>query len=221
MSLRMRGSLEPWIEGAAAAGENTTRDGAAGQESAGDLVEQRAFEAIERSDLRAALTLLMDAYGEDIYRFCRQLTGDDQLAEDLRQVVFIQAFEELANFVRRSTLRAWLYTIARHRCLDACKGRRRWRKRFQLMDVPAETMVSETQDPASALDETEIERALTHCLEKLDIELRMLILMHCRDELSYAELADAFRARPATLQARVARAMPGLRRCVQGQGVLP
>jgi RNA polymerase sigma-70 factor (ECF subfamily) len=180
----------------------------------------RGFEAIERGDLRAALTLLMEAYGEDIYKFCRQLTGDGQLAEDLRQVVFIQAFEELAHFVRRSTLRAWLYGIARHRCLDACKGRRRWRKRFQLMDAPAETMASETPDPARALDQTEIERALTHCLEKLDLELRMLILMRCRDDLSYAELADTFRARPATLQARVARAMPGLRRCVQGQGVL-
>lgn len=178
---------------------------------------------MQRGDHRAALTMLMNTYGEDIYRFCRQFTGDAQLAEDLRQVVFIQAFEELPDLASRSTLRAWLYGIARHRCLDACKGRNRWRKRFQLTEALPEPAApdGDAPDPNSALDQPVLARALDHCLEKLDLEQRMLILMRCRDGLSYTELAETFRAQAATLQARVARAMPSLRRCVQGQGVLP
>lgn len=221
MSSPMQGSLAPWMQGAAAVSEGTERDRAARQGGAVAIVERRALEAVERGDFRAALTLLMDAYGEDIYKFCRQLTGDAELAEDLRQVVFIQAFEQLASFEPRSTLRAWLYGIARHRCLDACKSKRRWFKRVQSMDAAAENVASEPQDLAGALDQTVIEHALTHCLGKLDINLRMLILMRYRDGLSYTELAVAFRAKPATLQARVARIIPRLRRCVQGKGVIP
>jgi RNA polymerase sigma-70 factor (ECF subfamily) len=189
--------------------------------AARDAAESRAHEALGRSDHRAALTVLMDAYGDDIYRFCRRLTGDAQLAEDLRQVIFMQAFEDLARLAPRSTLRAWLYGIARHRCLDACKGRRRWRKRFHLTDAVPEQAEPTTANPADALDQTALQRALAHCLDKLDVELRMLILMRYHDGLSYTELSGAFKAEPATLQARVTRAMPGLRRCVGGQGVTP
>ena len=197
--------------------------GLAGERSttARDAAEARAQEALGRSDRRAALTVLMDAYGDDIYRFCRRLTGDAQLAEDLRQVIFMQAFEDLARMAPHSTLRAWLYGIARHRCLDACKGRRRWRKRFHLTDAPPEQAQLTAPDPSQALEQTALQRALAHCLDKLDVELRMLILMRHQDELSYTELSTAFGAEPATLQARVSRAMPGLRRCVAGQGVTP
>jgi RNA polymerase sigma-70 factor (ECF subfamily) len=209
----------PAFGGGAAPGDvargNVTRDGAY------DAAESRAQDALGRSDHRAALTVLMDAYGNDIYRFCRRLTGDAQLAEDLRQVIFMQAFEDLSRLPPRSTLRGWLYGIARHRCLDACKGRRRWRKHFQLTDALPEQTAAAVPDPADALDQTALQRALTHCLDKLDVELRMLIHMRYQDGLSYTELSGAFGAEPATLQARVTRAMPGLRRCVRGQGVTP
>lgn len=184
-----------------------------------DAVEARAREALERGDHRAALTALMDGYGADIYGFCRQFTGDAQLAEDLRQIIFIQAFEALPGLAPGSTLRAWLYGIARHRCLDATKTRRRWRKRFHLDQAPADRAAAPAEDPAEALDRPALHRALAHCLGKLAPELRMLVLMRHREGLSYAELARALGARPATLQARVSRAMPGLRRCVSAQGV--
>lgn len=209
----------PDVAGGAVPGGVAAGNGA--RAGAYDPAESRAQEALGRSDHRAALTVLMDAYGEDIYRFCRRLTGDSQLAEDLRQVIFMQAFEDLARLPPRSTLRGWLYGIARHRCLDACKGRRRWRKRFQLTDALPEQAPATASDPAASLDQTALQRALTHCLDKLDVELRMLIHMRYQDGLSYTELSSAFGAEPATLQARVTRAMPGLRRCVAGQGVTP
>ena len=43
----------------------------------------------------------------------------------------------------------------------------------------------------------------------------MLIHMRYQDGLSYLEQSGAFGAEPATLQARVSRAMPGLRRRVR------
>lgn len=215
----MIGSVSPSIPSAPAAASSQRGSGAVAS-SPHEAVEARAQEALDRGQLRAVLTMLMDAYGDDIYRFCRQFSGDAALAEDLRQVVFMQAFESLPRFSRRSSLRAWLYGIARNRCLDAAKGRRRWRARFHLSDAPAERAATPAPDPAD-LDQPRLHRVLADCLGRLDAELRMLVLMRYREDLSYTELAQSFAAQPATLQARVARAMPGLRRCVRAREVSP
>jgi RNA polymerase sigma-70 factor, ECF subfamily len=213
----MTGIASPLDQSAPVATSNDSGSGGSAN-SLHDAVEARALEALDRGDVRAVLTLLMDTYGDGIYRFCHQFSGDAQLAEDLRQVVFMQAFEALPSFSQRASLRAWLYTIARNRCLDAVKGRRRWRKRFHLDDAPAERAITPAPDPAD-LDQPLLHRALTDCLGRLDAELRMLVLMRYREELSYTELAQTFAAQPATLQARVARTMSKLRRCLHAQGV--
>ena len=38
--------------------------------------EAAASQALAEGDVRAALTALMEAYGDDIYRHCRQVLGD-------------------------------------------------------------------------------------------------------------------------------------------------
>jgi RNA polymerase sigma factor (sigma-70 family) len=94
--------------------------------------EREARDALARGDPEGALASLMRAYGSPIYRFCRQLVADPDLAQDVHQTTFVQAFEGLAGFGGRGSFRAWLYGIARHRCLDALKIARRREKRFTL-----------------------------------------------------------------------------------------
>ena len=47
------------------------------------------------------------------------------------------------------------------------------------------------------------------------------VLLRFRDGLSYPEMARACGERAPTLQARVARAMPALRRCLESEGYTP
>src|SRR5262245_14618748 len=85
----------------------------------GDIVE-----LIQRGDLRSALTSLMRRHGVAVYRYCREELHDRTLADDVHQQIFIQAYRDLMRFAGRSTLRTWLFAIARHRVLDAAKSRR-------------------------------------------------------------------------------------------------
>lgn len=183
--------------------------------------ERRALEALDRGDHREALRLLMDTYGDAIYGFCLRMVREADLAADVHQTVFVQAWEGFGRYSRKSTLRGWLYGIARHRCLDALKSLRRRQKRFELVEeVPASAQVSEPDSGVEArLVEGVYTLALGRCLGELAPRVRTAILLRYQEGFSYTEMSAQCDERPATLQARVARAMPVLRRCLESQGL--
>ncbi len=180
--------------------------------------EQQALEALDREDYKAVLTLLMQAYGNHLYRFCCQLVGNEELAEDVHQMTFVQAYEGLPRFARRSSLRTWLFGIARHRGLDALKILRRRRARFQqVATLPDSADTSDdVEDRLTARSRTQV---LERCLQKLAPGIRAAVLLRYQAETSYPEMSRICHERPATLQARVARALPLLRRCLENQGL--
>ena len=170
--------------------------------------------ALSGGERRRALTLLMDAYGDAVYRFAHEMTRDATVADEVRQQVFVEAFRDLDDFGHRSSFRTWLFGIARHRCLDATKLRNRWVRRFknESPDEPVETL-----DLARELDRPRIARVLEHCLQKLAPAAREAVLLRYQQELSYDEVGQVTGERAGTLQQRVARALPVLRRCVELQ----
>jgi RNA polymerase sigma-70 factor, ECF subfamily len=175
-------------------------------------VEARA--ALARGDARRALTLLMQAYGDDIYRHCWLVLGEPDLADEVHQTVFVQAFRDLGRFSGRSTLRTWLLGIARHRCLDALKITRRWRRRFRLGHTtpdPADTTAAADHRLAAAGEAVALSRALA----QLPPKVRSAVLLRYHEGLSFEEMSAICGERATTLQARVARAMPVLRRWME------
>lgn len=178
--------------------------------------DERAREALSRGDRRAALCVLMEAYGDTIHRYCHQVLRKSPLAEDVHQLVFLQAYEDLESF-SGSSFRPWLYAIANHRCLDALKASRRWFSRFVLEEEPPEEM-----DPGPTGEERVMARsvseALLGCLGKLKAPIRIAVVLRYQEGFSYEEMAEICNEKAATLQARVARAMPLLRQCLENKG---
>lgn len=178
-------------------------------------VDDDVTTALARGDLRGALGLLMRRYGAGVYRFCRQMLGDDALADDVQQQVFVQAFRDLPRFERRSSLRTWLYGIARHRCLDAIKIEGRRGRRFVLDAHPGEEDATGAPSPLERLSQAEVARALDTCLDELAPAAKSAVLLRFREGFRYEEMADMAGERPGTLQARVARSLPVLRKCLE------
>jgi RNA polymerase sigma-70 factor (ECF subfamily) len=182
------------------------------------LVEQEALQALDRGELKEVLTLLMNAYGRSIYRYCCQITGAEDIAEDVLQTTFLQAYKGLERFSRRSTLRTWLFRIAHNRCLDVLKMDRRRTKRIKpvedLSDKP-----DPIENPETQLEAREVSSVVERCLQELAPRVRTAVLLHYQEGLSYPEMVPICGERPATLQARVARALPHLRRCVERLGL--
>jgi len=182
--------------------------------------EDEILAALERGDRHAALRLLMQDYGTAVYRYCQQMVEDGDLADEAHQMTFVQAYEGLLRFGGRSSLRTWLFGIARHRCLDLLKISRRRQKRFQLMpELPDQPAPAETAEESLAARSRM--SALSGCLRELAPRVRTAVLLRFQQGVTYEQMASFEGERPATLQARVARALPVLRRCLERKGVAP
>ena len=181
----------------------------------GDDPDRDIVRLIDHGDLKAALTALMQRHGVAVYRYCREELHDRTLADDVHQQIFIQAYRDLTRFAARSTLRTWLFAIARHRVLDAAKSRRRAQAHIEEDDTA--DAVDPTPPPGDRLDEALLERTLIHCLRKLGEHARGVLVLRYQQGFTFEQLAEIYSEKPGTLQARVMRSLPVLRRCIEAR----
>lgn len=84
----------------------------------------------------------LEALRRDMLRFARLQLRDDCLAEDAVQEAFIIAYEKHENFVGRSSLKTWVFSILRNKIIDMIRSRNR------------EIQLIETDHTATFFDET-------------------------------------------------------------------
>lgn len=188
----------------------------ASRPTAGDRVdESKIAAAMATGDRRAALELLMSAYGAAVLALCRRMLGDSDRVRDVRQLVFVEAHDALLRFEGKSSYRTWLLSIARHRCLDAIKSIRRGR--VHLVETSHEPSDAE-KNPEQRSLEVELRRILEQCLQQLKPTARTAVLLRFQQKLTYPQMSEIEGELPATLQARVSRALPALRQCIERHG---
>jgi RNA polymerase sigma-70 factor (ECF subfamily) len=186
------------------------------------LVEDRdsgLAAALGTGDRALAIEILLTHHGDEIYGYCRRLLGNAIEAEDVSQTVFAHAFRDLKALSSPHAARLWLRGIARHRCLDRLRARRR---DLQIIDESAVCAVTD-REPAvvSADSDPRVGKALAECLDGLDSRSREVLVLRFHDELSFEEISKLTHDTPGALRVRVARALPALRRCLEGKGVRP
>ncbi len=171
--------------------------------------------AVQAGDRRRAAAILVARYGAAVYRYVLAMTKNCHLAEDIHQQVFLEAYRDLECFGGRSPVRVWLLGIARHRCVDALVVTRRWNDRFK-NEFSAEIQADDcTAD--RKIDRCRMQRILAGCLTRLTPASREAVMLRYQEELSYEEAAAVAGVCAATLQKRVTRALPLLRRYITAE----
>jgi RNA polymerase sigma-70 factor (TIGR02960 family) len=89
-----------------------------------ERLEHNRLARAQRGD-EDAFAQLTGPYRGELQLHCYRIVGSLQDAEDLLQETLLAAWRGLEQFEGRSSLRAWLYTIATNRCLNALRDRRR------------------------------------------------------------------------------------------------
>jgi len=72
-----------------------------------------------------AFRQLVDGHRRELEVHCYRILGSSQDAEEVVQETFMAAWQGIASFEARASVRTWLYRIATNRCLDALRAARR------------------------------------------------------------------------------------------------
>src|SRR5262249_51964442 len=160
--------------------------------------------ALAARDKRRVLTLLMARFGDGVYKYALAMTRDPNLAEEVRQEVFVDAFRDMGHVTVASALPTWIFGVARHRCLDAGAAQFRWHQRYK--NDPPEDLGVDDCEPDRDVDRRRLAQLLAACLTELAPAARDAVVLRYQQELSYDEAAAIAGDLPGTLQRRVARA---------------
>jgi RNA polymerase sigma-70 factor, ECF subfamily len=140
-------------------------------------------------DERAA-TALVERHAEAVARFVASV-GARRDVEDLVQETFVRAFGSLDSFRGESSLRTWLFTIARRLLVDRRRSERRrgggLTMQVEVQDVDAITEF--TALDAVVADETE--RRMREAMARLTPTQREVFTLRVAEGMSYREIAEA------------------------------
>jgi RNA polymerase sigma-70 factor (ECF subfamily) len=141
---------------------------------------------------------LMERFGDRTLAYLRGLVGQD--AEDVQQEVWLTVYRSVRFVVNPGAFRTWLFQTTRHRALDYLRRRKR---EAELIDGT----VTESLDDVAAEEELDDARIDASTLESglavLPPPQREVLLLRCRDELSYAEIATVVGCPIGTVRTRL------------------
>jgi RNA polymerase sigma-70 factor (ECF subfamily) len=168
--------------------------------------------------LRRAGEWLVLRYADEVLALCAAMVRDRQSAEDLTQDVFQRAFAALAAFRGDASTRTWLLQIARNRCIDHLRARKRdpWREPDELGEPDGHP------DDAPLPHDLILRRAdVEDALSELTEGERALVVLRFKNGLEYAELAEAFGLREGTVRMRLSRALAKMREILRAKDATP
>ena len=88
-----------------------------------DLTDDDLVQQAQIGD-QGAFEILVNRYSALLFLLICRLVGDEHLAHDVLQRVFLQLYRSLPTLIPGGTLKAWLSQVARHRSIDELRRRR-------------------------------------------------------------------------------------------------
>ena len=83
------------------------------------LIEQKLIKRIKKKQDKEAANTLISYYYKEIYAYVYRQTGNEELAKDLTQDIFIQILQKIAMFDhKKASFRTWIYRIASNKIYD-------------------------------------------------------------------------------------------------------
>ncbi len=164
-----------------------------------------------------AFSSLIRKYERRVYRMARQITQNDEDAEDVLQDTFLKAYEHLGSFQGQSKFYTWLTRIAVNESL--MKLRKRKSDRTVSLDENIETdeesIVREIAvwdgTPEERYGQEELRVILEDAIQSLKPIFRTVFVLRDVEELSTEETAEVLGLSIAAVKSRLLRARLQLR----------
>jgi RNA polymerase sigma-70 factor, ECF subfamily len=161
-----------------------------------------------------AFAELVTHYERKIYRLAKNITRNDEDAEDVLQDAFFKAYEHLDSFKGDSKFYTWIVRIAVNEAL--MRLRKRKTDRTVPLDEPVELAVWE-DNPEQRYSKEEWRHILDEAVEGLKPDFRTVFVLRDIEELSTEETAESLGISVPAVKSRLLRARLALRETLTRQ----
>lgn len=168
---------------------------------------------------REALGRFYEIYFERIHGYVRRMVGDETLAEDVTQDVFLHLQRAIPTFDLGRELSPWVFTIATNKVRDLWRSKRHQMEgRGAGFDDEGEARpepVEVRPGPPLELEGAEARAALSAAVEALPAGLRATFLLRWHEELEFDEIGRILERNEGAARKRYSRALAELRRILE------
>lgn len=183
--------------------------------------DEAALLALQQGDA-SALNRLIGRWQRPLHSFAYRYCQNQSDAEDLVAQTFARLYQQRTRFRPDTRLSAWLFTTL----TNLCHNHHRWKRRHPTVnlesgpagagDEPArgpsqDNLVSDQMSPDQALERDEALAAVRAAIGRLPHDLKVTLLLHHYDRLSYREIAEITGCSERGVETRLYRARLQLR----------
>ena len=187
------------------------------------------LQVTDQSGQSSCFNCVIETYQTQAYNLARRMLSDWALAEDAVQESFVSAYRAFSRF-RGENLTAWMLRIVSNTCRDMLRARKS-RPTVALDPLPtgdsdgpqgpsAVDLPSTEASPEDRAEQSELRAAIQGCLDTLQEDRRLAVLLVDVHGLSYEEASESMGCSLGTVKSRVSRGRGGMRDCLRQTGEL-
>jgi len=192
--------------------------------SADPTLDRSALLALQQGDT-LALNRLVARWQRPLFGFAYRYVQNATDANDLVADVFVRLFQQRERLRPDTNLSAWLFTTL----TNLCHNLHRWKRRHPTVPLdapaggdpdgapsPAMELSADQPAPDATLATDEALAAVRDAISRLPHDLKVTVLLHHYEHLSYREIADITACSERGVETRLYRARQQLRQSLAG-----
>jgi RNA polymerase sigma factor (sigma-70 family) len=152
--------------------------------------------------------VIVRRYNQRLYRIAMSIINNDTEAEDIMQVAYINAYENLAKFAFKASFSTWLTRILINESLLRLK---KSRKSIHVIDEIMDReiyqhQIADAQTPVAKMLNTELKLALEQAIRRLPEKYRTIFIMREIEDMNIAETRACLDISEENVKVRLNRA---------------
>jgi RNA polymerase sigma-70 factor (ECF subfamily) len=187
--------------------------------------DRASLVALQNGDA-SALNRLIVRWQRPLMSYAYRYLQNSADAQDLVANVFVRFYQQRDRLRPDTNVSAWLFTAL----TNLCHNHYRWKRRHPTvaLDAPAPgedadrpgsgyaDIASDHPGPAATMAHDEVLDAVRAAIDELPHELKMTVLLHHYEKLSYREIAEIANCSERGVETRLYRARQQLRQLLGG-----
>ena len=161
-----------------------------------------------RSGRESAYQLIFELHYQNLVVFANKYLGDLESSRDIVQEFFLYLYESRQSIYIQTSLKSYLYTAVKNRCLNQVKHEQVKEKHRNMRR--SEANVSDP-DLEEIMDAVELEARVYEIVSKLPEKCRQIYIMSRVDGKRNREIADELNLSIRTVETQISKALKSLK----------